>query len=106
MIYVITGVRRCGKSTLLELFREHLKSNGVDESRIISINFEEIENEHLLDYKKLHEYVKERLSSDQMTYVFLDEIQLVPEFQKAVDSLYVKKNVDLYITGKRIYAFG
>lgn len=99
VIKVVTGVRRCGKSTLLDLFRQHLLQNGIDESRIVFLNFEEVENEYLLDYKKLYEYVKERLCTDKTTYVFLDEIQLVPDFQKAVDSLYVKKNVDLYITG-------
>lgn len=99
LIKVVTGVRRCGKSTLLEMFREHLLTNGVDESRVIALNFEEVENEHLLDYKKLYNYIKERLAPNQMNYVFLDEIQIVPDFQKAVDSLYVKNNVDLYITG-------
>ncbi len=99
IIKVVTGVRRCGKSTLLEMFRKHLLTSGVDESRVIALNFEEVENEHLLDYKKLYDYIKERLSPNQMNYVFLDEIQIVPDFQKAVDSLYVKNIVDLYITG-------
>ena len=74
-------------------------TSGVEESRIIALNFEEVESEHLLDYKILYSYIKERLSPNQMNYVFLDEIQIVPDFQKAVDSLYVKNNVDLYITG-------
>ena len=99
IIKVVTGVRRCGKSTLLDMFRQHLLTSGIAESRIIYLNFEEIENEHLLDYKKLYAYIKERLVSRQMNYVFLDEIQLVPDFQKAVDSLFIKDNVDLYITG-------
>ncbi len=103
VIKVITGVRRCGKSTLLALFRNHLADNGVDNSRIISINFEEIENEPLLNYKTLYNHIKNRLIPNQKTYVFLDEIQLVPDFQKAVDSLYAKDNVDIYITGSNAY---
>ena len=99
IIKVVTGIRRCGKSTLLFMFRDYLKECGVDESQIISVNFEDIANEPLLDYRKLHEYVTKRLNPDKMTYVFLDEIQNVPEYQKAVDSLFIKDNVDVYITG-------
>ena len=103
VIKVITGIRRSGKSTLLEMYQEYLKAQGVDEGRIISINFEELEYEELLDYKALYNYVKDRLHSTLTTYVFLDEIQRVNDFQKAVDSLYVKKNVDVYITGSNAY---
>ena len=103
VIKVITGIRRCGKSTLLELYQDYLKSSGVTDAQIISINFEELEYEDLLDYKALYNYVKERLHKSKTTYVFLDEIQQVENFQKAVDSLYVKKNVDVYITGSNAY---
>ena len=103
VIKVITGIRRCGKSTLLELYQDYLKSSGVTDDQIISINFEELEYEDLLDYKALYNYVKERLHNSKTTYVFLDEIQQVENFQKAVDSLYVKKNVDVYITGSNAY---
>ena len=103
VIKVITGIRRCGKSTLLEMFRDYLKTQNVADEQIVYINFEELENEALLDYKSLYNYIKERLDSSKMTYVFLDEIQRVEEFQKAVDSLYVKKNVDIYITGSNAY---
>jgi len=103
VIKVITGIRRCGKSTLLEIFQNELKADGVTEDQIISINFEELEYEELLDYKALYNYVKERLHKTKTTYVFLDEIQQVENFQKAVDSLYVKKNVDVYITGSNAY---
>lgn len=103
VIKVITGIRRCGKSTLLEMFRDYLKTQNVADEQIVYINFEELENEALLDYKSLYNYIKERLDSTKMTYVFLDEIQRVEEFQKAVDSLYVKKNVDIYITGSNAY---
>ncbi len=99
IIKVVTGIRRCGKSTLLIMFRDYLKECGVEDSQIISMNFEDVANEPLLDYRKLHEYVTERLNPAKMTYVFLDEIQNVPEYQKAVDSFFIKDNVDVYITG-------
>lgn len=102
-IKVITGVRRCGKSTLLALFGEYLAGQGVEERQMISLNFEQIENEPLLDYHLLYEYVKQRLSRGRMTYVFLDEIQMVPEFQRAVDSLFTMENVDIYVTGSNAY---
>lgn len=99
VIKVVTGVRRSGKSTLLELFRRYLLSQGVPERNIISVSFESLESEPLLDYRNLYRHISERLVPGEMNYVFLDEIQEVAEFQKAVDSLFVKKNVDLYITG-------
>ncbi len=103
VIKVVTGIRRCGKSTLLMQYQEYLKQSGVDADRIIAINFEELEYEELCDYKKLYEYIKARLSSDKMTYIFLDEIQKVPYFEKVVDSIYVKKGTDIYITGSNAY---
>lgn len=103
VIKVITGIRRCGKSTLLTLYQDYLRADGVAEDQIIYINFEELENEWLLDYKKLYEYVKERLHPNKTTYVFLDEIQQVDDFQKTVDSLHIRKNVDIYITGSNAY---
>ena len=99
IIKVVTGIRRCGKSTLLLMFRTYLKECGTMDNQIISVNFEDMANEPLLDCKKLHEYITERLIPGKMTYVFLDEIQNVPQFQKAVDSLFTKDNVDVYITG-------
>jgi len=99
IIKVITGIRRCGKSTLLLMFRTYLKECGIEDNQIISVNFEDLANEHLLDYRKLHEYVTQRLLPGKMTYVFLDEVQNVPQFQKAVDSLFIKDDVDVYITG-------
>ena len=80
IIKVITGIRRCGKSTLLEIFQDYLKENGVEEKQIISINFENADYEELQDRKKLYEYIKERLAKRKKTYVFLDEIQNVNEF--------------------------
>ena len=103
VIKVVTGIRRCGKSTLLSQYQDYLKQSGIPDEQIISINFEELEYENLLDYRKLYAYLKERLVVGKTTYIFLDEIQKVPSFQKVVDSLYVKPGVDLYITGSNAY---
>lgn len=99
----VTGVRRCGKSKLLEMYRKWLLEQGVEEERIVSINFEDLDFEDLTDYKKLHTYLKEHLVKDNMTYIFLDEIQNVEQFPKVVDSLYIKDNVDIYITGSNAH---
>ena len=99
IIKIVTGVRRCGKSTLLLMFREYLRDRGVEDAQIVFVNFEDVANEPLLDYKKLHQYIEDRLVPGKMTYVFLDEVQNVPQYQKAVDSLFIKDYVDLYITG-------
>lgn len=99
VIKVITGIRRCGKSTLLLQYREWLKSSGVSDVQIVSVNFEELEYEDLQDYRKLYDYLKNSLCEGKMTYIFLDEIQKVPSFEKVIDSLYVKPDVDIYITG-------
>lgn len=103
VIKVVTGIRRCGKSTLLDLYKELLLKNGVCYEQIVSVNFEELENEQFLDYKKLYDHLIGKLQKGKTTYIFLDEIQKVPGFEKVVDSLYVKKNVDLYITGSNSY---
>lgn len=99
VIKVVTGIRRCGKSTLLLQYQQYLLQNGVQPGQIISINFEELEYEHLLNYRALYEYIIKRLCPDKTSYIFLDEIQKVEAFEKVVDSLYVKRNTDLYITG-------
>jgi predicted AAA+ superfamily ATPase len=103
IIKVITGIRRCGKSTLLELFQDYLKENGVEENQIISINFENVDYEELQDRKKLYEYLKSKLVKGKKMYIFLDEIQKVGEFEKTVDSLFINKDVDLYITGSNAW---
>lgn len=103
LIKVITGIRRCGKSTLFEMFKDHLLKNNVFEEQIQFINFEDADWEYLMDYKALHKHIKEHLQKDKMNYIFLDEVQNVPNFQKAIDSLYIKNNVDLYITGSNAY---
>lgn len=103
IIKVVTGIRRCGKSTLFDLFREYLYTIGTEETQIISINFEEAENEPLCEYHALYDYVKSKMLPDRKNYIFLDEIQHVKDYQKAVDSLFVKKNADVYITGSNAY---
>lgn len=103
IIKVVTGIRRCGKSTLFDLFRERLEADGVLPSQIISINFEDAEYESLHDYKQLYAYVKSKMADEKMHYIFLDEIQHVAQYEKAVDSLFVQKNADVYITGSNAY---
>ena len=102
LIKVITGIRRCGKSTLFELFINYLKENNVNEKQIIHINLEDADYD-FKNYKELYNYISKKLDSEKQYYVFLDEVQNVSEFQKAVDSLYIKKNVDVYITGSNAY---
>ena len=103
LIKVVAGVRRCGKSTLFKLYIDWLKENGVRPKQIIFINLEELEHEGLLDYRALYDYIKERLDKDGYTYVFIDEVQNCKDYEKAVDSLFVKDNLDLYITGSNAY---
>jgi len=103
IIKVVTGVRRCGKSTLFTLYIDYLKSTGVSEDQIVSVNLEDVEYEKLLDYKALYDYVKERLCKDRYTYVFIDEVQNCNSFEKAVNSFFIKPNVDVYITGSNAY---
>ncbi|NCB26823.1 MAG: ATP-binding protein [Bacteroidia bacterium] len=103
IIKVISGVRRCGKSTLFEMFIQSLMEQGVTADQIIQINFEDLENEHLLDYRTLYSHIQALMTKDQMHYIFLDEIQHVRNFEKAVDSLWLKTNTDVYITGSNAY---
>ncbi len=102
LIKVITGIRRCGKSTLFEIYIDYLKSIGIEDNHIISVNLENPDNE-FDTYKELYKYVKEQIKDKKQYYVFLDEVQKVSNFQKAVDGLYIMKNVDVYITGSNAY---
>ena len=102
LIKVVTGIRRCGKSTLLELFIEYLKEEKIDEEHIVSINLESLEY-NFSNYKDLYFYVVSKIKDDKKYHVFLDEIQNIEKFQKAVDSLYIKKNIDIYITGSNAF---
>ncbi|MDR3002102.1 MAG: ATP-binding protein [Fibromonadaceae bacterium] len=103
VIKVISGVRRCGKSKLFEMHKQELIKKGVDQKQIISINFEEFDFSHLQNDKKLYAYLKKKILNKQKYYIFLDEIQNVPNFERVVDSLYLRKNLDIYITGSNAY---
>lgn len=104
IIKVVSGVRRCGKSTMFDIFKDYLlTAENIKSNQIITINFEDIVYESLLDYKKLYQYIIEQLQPDKMNYIFLDEIQHVSNFEKTVDSLFIKSNCDVYITGSNAY---
>lgn len=103
IIKVITGVRRCGKSTLLNMFQDYLRTQAVTDEQIIYINFEDYDFEELWDPKVLYAYLKERIVSEKMTYLILDEIQNVRDFQRVVDSFFIRDNIDIYITGSNAY---
>ena len=103
LIKVVTGIRRCGKSTLFELFKEYLLKNKISAKQIISINFDDSSYDELTDYKLLLNYINKKIIPNKKSYVFLDEVQNVDKFQKAVSSLYLKSNVDIYITGSNAY---
>lgn len=103
LIKVVTGVRRCGKSTLLEIFQDYLKANGTDASQILTINLENFDFFALHNPESLHTYIKKRLQPDKMTYIFIDEIQHCAEFPTVIDSLYIRNNVDIYVTGSNAY---
>ncbi|MDR0823044.1 MAG: ATP-binding protein [Endomicrobium sp.] len=105
IIKIVTGIRRCGKSTLFKLFQNHLYDMGIDKEQIINLNLEAVENSQLLDYKTLHQYIESVLIKDKMNYVFLDEIQLVADFPKTINSLRLRDNIDLYATGSNAYMF-
>lgn len=103
LIKVITGIRRCGKSTLMAAFIDWLKTSGVAEGHIVSLNFEERESARFKDWESVYDYILDKLDSDGMRYVFLDEVQTLPHFEKLVDALFVKKDIDLYITGSNAF---
>ncbi|MDR2616626.1 MAG: ATP-binding protein [Endomicrobium sp.] len=105
LIKIVTGVRRCGKSTLFLLFQDYLLRNGVFKEQILHINLELAENSSLLAWQNLHKHVESHIEANKMNYVFLDEIQIVKDFPKAINSLRLKKNVDLYVTGSNAYMF-
>jgi len=103
LIKVVTGIRRCGKSTLFEQFQNYLRADGITDAQIISVNLEFGEYADIETSQDLYKYVNDRLIQDKKMYIFLDEVLRVEDFQKAVDSLYVKKNCDVYITGSNAY---
>ncbi len=103
IIKVVTGIRRCGKSSLLRMFREKLLAEDVSEEQVQELNFEDLDKEPFLDYKALYSHVKKHLCPEKMNYLFFDEIQMVNGFQKAIDSLFLLDNVDIYVTGSNAY---
>ncbi len=103
IIKIITGVRRCGKSTLMDIFKNYLLQNGISKKNIISINCEDYDYSDLREPDKLYTYIKNKLDSKKQNYIFLDEIQHVKDFPRVVDSLFIKNNVDIYITGSNAY---
>ncbi len=104
VIKIVTGVRRCGKSTLLDQFRRELKQNGVQDKNIITFNLEERENKKFLTRPDLlHDTILELCEKHVQNYVFIDEAQMLPEFERTIDSLFVKDDIDLYITGSNAY---
>lgn len=103
IIKVVTGIRRCGKSTLFELYKNYLHETGVRDEQIISLNFENPSDMKFSDWKELYNYINDRVDSKKMYYVFLDEIQILEHFEKAVDGLFLNKHIDLYITGSNSY---
>lgn len=103
IIKVITGVRRCGKSTLMKMFRNYLLENGISKEQIVFLNFEDFDNYELLNPKSLYEFLKNKIQKDKMTYIFFDEIQNVTDFQRVVDSLFLNEKIDIYITGSNAY---
>lgn len=103
LIKVVTGIRRCGKSTLFDLYCDYLRGEGVEDRQIIRLNLEDPDYHDLKDYMQLYELIKSKLLPEQMNYIFIDEVQAVPEYQKAVDGLFIKKNCDVYITGSNAF---
>ena len=99
LIKVVTGIRRCGKSTLLEIYREYLLKTGVSKEQIININLEDLKYNFITNYLDLYNYINNNILENKKNYVFIDEVQIIDKFQKTVDSLYINKNIDLYITG-------
>lgn len=103
VIKVISGVRRAGKSVLFQLFRQELIQSGVAENQILVINFEDLRYYELRDFRALNRYLEEQLQTQEAYYIFLDEIQHVDQFELVADSLFIKPNVDLYLTGSNAY---
>ena len=103
IIKVVTGIRRCGKSTLFTLYKNYLLENGVSEAQIISFNFENPDDNIYNNWKDLYNDIKSKLIFNKMNYIFLDEIQVIEDFEKLVDGLFIQDNIDIYITGSNSY---
>ncbi len=103
IVKVITGIRRCGKSTLFDLYSNYLEKSGVSDDQIIRINLENPDYYDIQDYKALYDLIVRRLKPHVMNYIFIDEVQMVPGFQKAVDGLFIRNDTDVYMTGSNAY---
>jgi predicted AAA+ superfamily ATPase len=103
LIKIVSGIRRAGKSTLLQMFRDEIIASGVGSDQTISINFEDLAYRDILTAGSAYDYISTKLIAGKKNYIFLDEVQNVAEFEKMVDSLYIKENVDLSITGSNAY---
>lgn len=103
LIKVVTGIRRCGKSTLLEALQQQFIDEGVDKSCIISMSFEQREHSEYTAWQEVYDVVVSKITTNQMCYVFLDEVQLIPQFERLIDALFVRKDIDLYVTGSNAY---
>ena len=103
LIKVVTGIRRCGKSTLLEALQQQFIDEGVDKSCIISMSFEQREHSEYTAWQEVYDVVVSKIITNQMCYVFLDEVQLIPQFERLIDALFVRKDIDLYVTGSNAY---
>ena len=103
LIKVVTGVRRCGKSTVLEMFRDKLRNSGVADRQMVALNFEDPDTPEFPTWRDVWNYIRPHIAKNRKTYVFLDEIQRVPEFERLVDGLHSRKNIDVYITGSNAY---
>lgn len=97
IIKVVTGIRRCGKSTLFEIYKKYLLDSGVRNEQIVSLNFENPKDMIFDSWRELYNYIDNKLIDGKKNYIFLDEVQIVPEFEKVVDGLFIKDNVDIYI---------
>jgi predicted AAA+ superfamily ATPase len=103
LIKVITGVRRSGKSTLLESFRNEILSSGVNNENIFYLNFEDRETLQFKNWVAVYDEILKKIDPNQTYYVFLDEVQLIDNFEKLIDCLFIKKNIDLYVTGSNAF---
>lgn len=103
LVKIVTGIRRCGKSSLLDLFHQYLLENGVVESNIIHMNLESLRYRNLKDYLSLYDYVSERISKKGKTYLIFDELQTVNHWEKAIESFRLDFDVDIYITGSNAF---
>lgn len=103
LVKIVTGIRRCGKSSLLELFHQHLLGSGVAESHILHMNLESLRYRSLSDYLAFYDYVSERISAEGKTYLIFDELQAVEHWEKAIESFRLDFDVDIYITGSNAY---